>query len=620
LGGRRALACPGAWIPLAALAVAHPALSTVHEVGPGQTITEIQAGIDASDSGDTVRVHPGTYPEALLVTGKWLTLSAADTTAPPLVELPAPPGDTLAVLVLQGAAVDARTRISNFHFRGGRGWKDPGSGERYGGAIAVLDSAAPTFSRCTIDGSTADWGGGLAGRNAGAFRAERILIAECEAQRGGGGLYLDLADSATLEFLTVDQNRAPAGGGVLAVRGSAALRNSIVVRCEGDGVTVTGGTLASDYNDVWGNTPANQVGVLPGPNDIAIDPRFVGGEPFDRHLTSRSPAIDAADPQAAVPPGGGARADLGAFEFATGPTFISAESTDPDLLYKNGDTVHFTVEWEADSTLTVSVAPEALLAGLDSAPASGTVTRLGTTDPRRSRFALAATISAANTIADNDQIVLRATATTDLGGSTTADALTVELDNTPPADPVLESLVGSTTVPSVLVSGQVNLASGADSVVVRVNGEDAAGGRPDPSGHFALNVPVTERENLITALALDRAGNASREAAVQGVDFLPGLVVEVPKQFRPGDTFVIGSPVPPSAVEIRIVNLLGQLIRILYGQVGEELVQLPWDARNEVGQEVNGGPYLVRIRIEIPGQGSRVEDHPILLVKGGGGS
>ena len=174
-------------------------------------------------------------------------------------------------------------------------------------------------------------------------------------------------------------------------------------------------------------------------------------------------------------------------------------------------------------------------------------------------------------------------------------------------------------MPSVRVTGRVDLASGADSVVVRVNGEDAASGRPDATGRFAIDVPVTERENLITAVALDRAGNASREAAVQGVDFLPGLVVEVPKTFRPGDRFVVGNPVPPSAVEIRIVNLAGQLIRILHGG-GDELVEVPWDARNEVGEEVNGGPYLTRIRIEIPGQGTEVQDRPILLVKGGGGS
>jgi hypothetical protein len=614
---RRGLAASRRWLPLAALALAAPALSAVREVGPGQTFTKIQAAIDASNAGDEIRVHPGTYPEALFVTARWLILSAADTTSPPLVEFTAPADSAL--LVFQGAAVDARTRISHFRFSGGAGWEDTLSGEHYGGAIAVLDSAAPVIAHCTLTGSTADWGGGLAARNAGAFRAERLLIADCEALRGGGGVYLDLMGSAALEFLTIDQNTAPAGGGLLVGGGSPSLRNSIVVQCTSDGVTITGGTLASDYNDVWGNTPANLVGGFPGPNDIVIDPRFVGGDPYDRHLTSRSPAIDAADPAAAVPLGGGDRADLGTFEFATGPTFVSAASTDPDVLYKNGDTVHFVVEWQADPPLTVTVDPDSLLAGLDSAPVTGAVTTLASSEPGHHRFALTATISAANTVADNDSIVVRTTAATNLGGRTTADALVVALDNTPPADPVLDPLVGSTTIPNVFVSGRVDRASGADSVVARVNGEDAAFGRPDAGGNFGLNVPLAERENQITVIALDRAGNASRETPSESVDFLPGLVVEVPKPFRPGDSFVVGNPVPPSAVEIRIVNLAGQLIRILNGG-GQELIEVRWDGRNEVGQEVNGGPYLIRLRIEIPGQGTRVEDHAVLLVKGGAGS
>ncbi|HWN82611.1 MAG TPA: hypothetical protein VNM87_10975, partial [Candidatus Udaeobacter sp.] len=260
-----------------------------------------------------------------------------------------------------------------------------------------------------------------------------------------------------------------------------------------------------------------------------------------------------------------------------------------------------------------------LLAGLDSAPARGTVSRIATTDPTRFRFALSAPISAANTIADQDSILLHVTATTNAGGSTTAEALVVSLDNTPPPPPALDPPVHSTTIPNVLIAGRVDRARGADSVLARVNGDDAAFGRPDSTGHFSLNVPVSTRENQITVIALDRAGNPSLETAARSVDYLPSLVLEVPKQFHPGDQFVVGSPNPPSSVEIRIVNLAGQLIRVLKGG-GQELIELPWDARNEQGQGVNAGPYLVRIQIEIPGQGTQVDQRAILLVKGEAGS
>ena len=615
--GRRTAAA--VWLGLVGIL---PALASaqgppIHEVGPGLPITSIQEGIDEAKPGDIIRVHPGTYAETVSLTGKWLLLVAADSTAPPIVAVPV---DTLKpALLVTGPDVDARTRITGFVFRGGRGWIDPTSQESFGGAVAVLDGASPTFSRCTLDSSTADWGGGLAARNAGAITLERLVIADCTAVEGGGGLYLDGDSLATLTFLTVDRNQAPVGGGLLNARGNHRLVNSIVTRSQGSGLTATGGGLTSDYNDLWANTPGHYQGVPLGAHDLIVDPRFVAGDPYDRHLTLRSPAIDAADPAAPVPPGGGARADLGAFEFGVGPQFIAAQSTDPDRLYKNGDTVRFQVEWAADSTLTVSMITEGLLAGLDSAPVRGTVTSIATTDPTRFRFALSAAISEANTIADQDSIVLRATATTNAGGSTTAEVLVVSLDNTPPPPPVLDPPVRSTTVPSVLLSGRVDRTRGADSVVARVNGDDAAFGRPDSAGRFSLNVPITVRENRLTALALDRAGNPSRETIGRSVDYLPSLLIEVPKQFHPGDQFIVGSPTPPSSVEIRIVNLAGQLIRVLRGG-GQELVELPWDARNEQGQSVNAGPYLVRIQIEIPGQGTQVDERPILLAKGGTGS
>jgi hypothetical protein len=60
-------------------------------------------------------------------------------------------------------------------------------------------------------------------------------------------------------------------------------------------------------------------------------------------------------------------------------------------------------------------------------------------------------------------------------------------------------------------------------------------------------------------------------------------------------------------------------MRVLRGG-GRELIELPWDGRNEEGRGVNAGPYLIRIQIEIPGQGTQVDERAILFLKGGTGS
>jgi pectin methylesterase-like acyl-CoA thioesterase len=70
---------------LTLLTAASQAAPLAREVGPGQTFATIQAGIEAAVAGDTVRVHPGTYVEALTITGKWLRWWTSGTAARSIV-------------------------------------------------------------------------------------------------------------------------------------------------------------------------------------------------------------------------------------------------------------------------------------------------------------------------------------------------------------------------------------------------------------------------------------------------------------------------------------------------------------------------------------------------------
>lgn len=67
---------------------------------------------------------------------------------------------------------------------------------------------------------------------------------------------------------------------------AVAVTNNIIVA---SAVGIQGANCASDYNNVWGNT-TNYSGTVAGPNDISVDPRFVGGG--DYHLRVTSPCID----------------------------------------------------------------------------------------------------------------------------------------------------------------------------------------------------------------------------------------------------------------------------------------------------------------------------------------
>jgi hypothetical protein len=680
-----------------AIVTVTPARAATITVGPqGRDFTSIQAGIDsAAVAGDSVVVDAGDYVEELIIADKSLVLAAADSTQPPLVR---PVDSSATVLRIAGAPIVSEVTVDGFIFRGGHGWLDSASMQRFGGAVAVTDDAALILRRCTADSSFADWGGGIAARDAGSVELERCVIDNCTAQLGGGGLYLDvvggvavdsltvtdcdtqsgegggilvegaagctlsglviqhnladqgggvavvggapvtmsrsvlarnegrvaggglyLAAATTVNFVTIDTCTAPQGAGVQIDSGIQSIRNTIISKNTSQGVNCAGGATTLDYNDIWGNSP-DISGCLLGTGNISADPRYMNRDLLDYRLTSRSPAIDAADPAEPVPVTGGDRADLGAHEFSSGPEFIALESIDSDLLYKNSDFINFEVEWETDSTLTVQTTAD--FQGVDSRFDSLAVvtTPIQSGAPTRFRFRVSYQINAGNTAPDGDDILIPVTGITSLGGRTTIQVLAVSLDNKEPPAPTLANLPNTTTRSLLTVSGTVDVASGADSVSVLVNDVHQAGTSPDSLGAFATILRLDQRENLITAIALDQAGNSSSPSLAQSVDYISDFFIEFPKRFHAGDAFTIGSDVPLSRVEIILINLSGQLVRRLIEINGGILVTLPWDGRNGEDESVNAGPYIVRILLELNGVANEPVDGAIILVGGEGES
>jgi parallel beta-helix repeat protein len=110
------------------------------------------------------------------------------------------------------------------------------------------------------------------------------------------------------------------GSGIFYNNCNGLLKNNIVTRNDYYGIyKAVSGAVDIKYSDVWGNAGGNYHGTTDTTGCISINPMFVDSLNRDYHLTCASFCIDAGDPNDPVPPGGGSRIDMGAFEFQYPP-------------------------------------------------------------------------------------------------------------------------------------------------------------------------------------------------------------------------------------------------------------------------------------------------------------
>ncbi len=116
---------------------------TTINVGPGQTYTTIQSGIDAANNGDTVLVAPGTYNENIDFKGKAITVTSSGGAAATIIDGGDKPG--IATVVFADGETSASV-ITGFTIRGGG---DTIFGGTSDGGIYV-DDASPTIRGNTV--------------------------------------------------------------------------------------------------------------------------------------------------------------------------------------------------------------------------------------------------------------------------------------------------------------------------------------------------------------------------------------------------------------------------------------------------------------------------------------
>jgi len=216
-----------------------------------------------------------------------------------------------------------------------------------GGGICCYFSAARIVDNI-ISLNTTQKGGGIYCYTSTPTIVNNVFDSNSAGAGDGGGIYLDMGSNASsgspvLCNNTFVSNTASRGGGIYFNCSPAVLSNCIMA-FNSSGICCYSCTPVLQYNCVYGNTAydysSNDSGVvlLPGKNDISLDPLFVDRANRDYHLAASSPCIDAGnnafvqpdwldiDGQARVM---GGDVDMGADE-SDGTLMVPTPSFNPD--------------------------------------------------------------------------------------------------------------------------------------------------------------------------------------------------------------------------------------------------------------------------------------------------
>jgi hypothetical protein len=272
------------------------------------------------------------------------------------------------------------------------------------------------------------------------------------------------------------------------------------------------------------------------------------------------------------------------------PLHIGTRLLTDKAIFKFGDTLRVETQWKSPTELTMASA------GGDF---QGVSTRFDLGEDSFAQiddttFVVTYRIPTSNEATDSDSILIPTYGQDSGCGRTWARVLRVGLDNTPPEGiPVLDPIPRATTSSRINVSGSTSEAGAAVYRVAEIDDELLGTAQADSLGIFTVTIGLISGPQEIVARSLDPAGNESEPTDPQRIVLVEEAQIEIPKPFRTGDILVASHPAGWDNLELRLINLEGSLVREWSLSSPGRYVEIPWDGRNDSGERVHSGAFLL---------------------------
>lgn len=191
-----------------------------------------------------------------------------------------------------------------------------------GAGMLIKNSTGGTIYRNFVQFNHAKHGGGIALKHASPQVTRNVISNNFSTGYGGGIRIYDQSNPSIINN-TISHNSAlqNMGGGVEVENGSAPvfMNNIVSFTSAGSGFVVVGlSSPVLSYNLFHQNMAGNYLNVAPGVGDLTGDPAYIGGSPYNYHLTAFSAAIDHGNPDPLYNDPDNTRNDCGAFPFNQG--------------------------------------------------------------------------------------------------------------------------------------------------------------------------------------------------------------------------------------------------------------------------------------------------------------